>query len=194
LTSVSSKTTSKRTRFVVAAVTVVSVVATGIFLPKMQPQQAQLSTESVPSKPTVEPSPSRPPASLPNGTNIIPPQDLQGRGKLKIANGTTYDAAVKLVDSVSGKTQHFVYVQAKQEVTLKNISPCTCILKFNLGSDWNKTTQKFLQNRSFSKFGNPLDFKEVKKETGVEWMDYTVTLHPVPHGSARTTPIGESDF
>lgn len=175
-----------------AVTTVASVIGIVISLPRTQPQQAQLPAVS--SQPIPEPSPSRSPVSLPNGTNITPPQDGQGRGKLKIVNGTTRDAAVKLVDSISGKTHRFVYVQANREVTVQNISPCRCILKFSQGTDWEQTTQKFLQNRSFSQFSEPLDFKEIEKETGVEWMNYEVTLHPVPHGSARTKPIDESDF
>lgn len=209
LTSASSETICDRSNLITAqssssnflkrgialtAVTAISVLGIVVSLSRTQPQQAPLATEAMPVNSTLEPSPSRSPVSLANGTNIIPPQDLQGRGQLKIVNGTKYDAAVKLVDSVSGKIHRFVYIQANQELTLKNISPCSCILKFTQGTDWDSTTQKFLQNRSFSQFSNPLDFKEIQKETGVEWMEYRVTLHAVPHGKARTARIDESDF
>ncbi|MEP0885485.1 hypothetical protein NDI49_28590 [Trichocoleus sp. ST-U3] len=181
-------------RMVLTAVSIASLLGMMIYLPRTQPQGTQLSTVPVSLKSVPKPSPNRPPVSLPNGTDIIPPQDLQGFGKLKIINGTTRDAAVKLVDSVSGKTRRFVYVQANRETSVANISPCTCQLKFTMGTDWEQKTQKFLQNPSFSQFSNPLNFKEIKKEAGVEWMEYRATLHPVPHGSARTKQIDASDF
>lgn len=180
-------------RIVLAAVSIASLLGMMMYLPRTQ-QGTQLSTVPISLKSLIEPSPSRPPVSLPNGTDIIPPQDLQGFGKLKIINGTTRDAAVKLVDSVSGKTRRFVYVQANRETLVANISPCTCQLKFSMGKDWEQKTQKFLQSPSFSQFNNPLNFKEIQKEAGVEWMEYRVTLHPVPHGSARTRQIDERDF
>ncbi len=181
-------------RIVLAAVSIASLLGMMIYLPRTQPPGTQLSTLPVSLKSARKPSPNRPPVSLPNGTDIIPPQDLQGFGKLKIINGTTRDAAVKLVDSVSGKTRRFVYVQANRETNIVNISPCNCRLKFSMGIDWEQKKQKFLQNPSFSEFSKPLDFKEIKREAGVEWMEYRVTLHPVPHGSARTRQIDERDF
>jgi hypothetical protein len=180
-------------RIVLAAVSIASLLGMMIYLPRTQ-QGTQLSTLPVSLNSVLEPSPSRSPVSLTNGTNIIPPQDLQGFGKLKIVNGTTRDAAVKLVDSISGKTRRFVYVQANRETTIANISPCNCYLKFSMGIDWEQKKQKFLQNPSFSQFSKTLDFKEIKKEAGVEWMEYQVTLHPVPHGSARTRQIDARDF
>ncbi|MBW4650688.1 MAG: hypothetical protein KME06_18660 [Kastovskya adunca ATA6-11-RM4] len=177
---------------VLAAVTLASLLGIVVYRPTILPQQAQLPTLPVSLQSALKPS--RSPVSLPNGTDIIPPQDSEGLGALKIVNGMTDDAAIKLVDSVSGKTRRFVYVQANQKVTIEGISPCNCILKFTLGKDWEQTKQSFLQNPSFSQFSKPLDFREIEKESGVEWMKYEATLHPVPHGSARTKPIKARDF
>ncbi|MEW6498367.1 MAG: hypothetical protein AB1589_38580, partial [Cyanobacteriota bacterium] len=62
------------------------------------------------------------------------------------------------------------------------------------GTDWDQQTSKFLQNASFSKFAEALTFEEIQAEDGVRWRNYKVTLHSVPAGNARTTPIRESDF
>lgn len=179
---------------VLAIVAIVSIVGIAVNLANSSFQQKQLPNLPNLSQLAPEPIPSKSPISLANATNIIPPQDLHGLSQLKVSNGTIYDAVVKLVDSKSGNTQRFVYVRANLEATIKNISPCSCILKFSQGRDWDISAQKFLYNRSFWQFSNPIDFKEIKKDTGVEWIDYQVTLHPVATGTATTQPINESDF
>lgn len=175
----------------VAVVGVVGMVASGL---KTAPQSTQLPPLPASFKPLSEMGLGRPSVFLANGTHIIPPADTSGLGKLKIENGTTRDAAVKLVDSVSGKTLRFVYVRAGNEVNVENISPCTCTLKFSMGTDWDQASQKFLRDPSFSKFSEPLNYKEITEGSGVKWMEYRVTLHPVPQGRARTKQIDESDF
>jgi hypothetical protein len=176
------------------ALTIVGIIGLVVVLPRMLSQQVQPPTVSAPSKPAPEPSPSRSPISLPNGTNLIPVQDLQGRGSLTVNNGTPRDAVVKLVDSVSGETIRLVYVQANHDATIKNIRPCNCIFKFSTGTDWDQQTRKFLQNPSYSQFTEPLTFEEFNTEDGVRWRDYKVTLHSVPAGNAQKTQISESDF
>lgn len=132
--------------------------------------------------------------SLPNGTNITSPQNSQGRGTLKVINGTGYDAIIKLVDQASGRTQRFVYIQANREVTLQQIGSCRCTLKFSIGTHWNPNTQRFSQSRLYSQFRESLNFREIRTPSGVRWMNYTATLHPVKGGTARTLPINERDF
>ena len=176
------------------ALMMVSIIGLVVVLPRTLSQAIQSSTESATLKPAPVPSPSRSPISLPNGTNLIPPLNLQGYANLTVNNGTPRDAAVKLVDTVSGETIRFVYVQANHDVTIKNIPSCTCIFKFSTGTDWDGHTRKFLQNPSFSQFTDPFTFEEIKTEDGVNWQGYKVTLHSVPDGNAQTTPINERDF
>jgi hypothetical protein len=181
--------------FVVSgALSIATIISLVIVLPRILSQQVQPPTVSAPSQSAPEPSSSRSPISLPNGTNLIPPPDLQGRASLTVNNGTPRDAVVKLVDSTSGKTIRFVYVQSERDLTIKNIPPCQCLLKFSTGKDWDRQAGKFLQNASFSQFTKPVSFEEIKTETGVEWRDYKVTLHPVLSGNARTTQISETSF
>ncbi len=154
---------------------------------------------SVPSS-SLAKAPTQPHHSVPNGFEFIPLEDSQGRGTLKIINGTTKDAAVKLIDNSSKKTRRFVYVQANHEVLLKKIRPCSCSIRFTLGKDWDKKTQKFLQNPSFSQFLEPLDFSEsgtfgsTFASYKVWFHNYTITLHSVPFGNAQTAPLSESNF
>ncbi|QZZ21082.1 hypothetical protein J5X98_00785 [Leptothermofonsia sichuanensis E412] len=151
-------------------------------------------TSSNPSKRTGIPIAQRSAGSLPNGTNLTSPQNAQGRGTLKVINGTGYDAIIKLVDQASGRTQRFVYIQANREVTLKQIGSCRCTLKFSIGTNWNPNTQRFSQSRLYSQFRESLNFREIRTPSGIRWMNYTATLHPVKGGTARTLPINERDF
>ena len=158
---------------------------------------ARALTHSPPATTASNPVPvllSRSFGSLPNSTNIISPQATQGRGTLRVINGTTSDAAIKLVDRTSGRTLRFVYVQANHNVTISGISPCSCTLKFSTGTDWEQRAHKFLRNQSFAQFNNPLNFREIRTASGVKWMNYTVTLNPVLNGNARTTTISERNF
>jgi hypothetical protein len=181
--------------FVVSgALSIATIISLVIVLPRILSQQVQPPTVSASSQPGPEQSSNRSPISLPNGTNLIPPQGLQGRASLTVNNGTPHDAVVKLVDSASGKTIRFVYIQAERDLTIKNIPPCNCILKFSTGTDWDRQTGKFLQNPSFSQFTEPVSFEEISTETGVEWRNYRASLHPVVSGNARTTQISETSF
>ncbi len=176
------------------ALTMVGIIGLVVVLPRTLSQPVQSSTGLPTLKPASALSSSRSPISLPNGTNLTPPQGLQGYANLTVNNGTPHDAVVKLVDSASGQTIRFVYVQANHDVAIENIPSCTCIFKFSTGRDWDKQTRRFLQNPSFSQFTDPFTFEEVKAEDGVKWRGYQVTLHSVPAGNAQTTPISERNF
>lgn len=171
-----------------------SIIGIAIIAPKILPQQAQLPSGSDLSKFPVEQNPSRSLNYIPNGTNIVPPQNLQGYGSLTVDNGTYRDAVIKLVDRNSGEMLRFVYVRSKHQVTMGNLPPCTCTFKFSTGTDWDEQTNKFLQNASFSEFIQPLYFRVIQTKEGEKWRTYKVTLHPVVAGNAQTQQIREKDF
>lgn len=117
-----------------------------------------------------------------------------GRGTLRIVNGTDKDAVAKLTDSASGKARHVVYIKAYGEVTIRGIAPCDCILKVATGIDWDRKAQQFMHSRSFFQFNDRLRFRETTTASGTEWTTYLATLHPVEDGDALTTPISASSF
>lgn len=135
---------------------------------------------------------STPSTSSPHNTTLI--VSSRGRGTLKVINGTGNAAAVKLVDSRTGETRHFVRIGAHDEITIRGISPCSCILKATTGTDWDQRAGRFTRNRTFFQFNDRLEFRETRTSNGVEWSNYTATLHPVSNGRALTTPISESSF
>lgn len=128
-----------------------------------------------------------PPASSQNIPLIA---SAQGRGTLTIINGTRDNAAAKLVDSRSGETRHFVRIPPNDQITIRGISPCSCILKATTGTNWDSRTGRFLTNSRFFQFDDQLEFRETSTAASA----YRATLHAVANGNARTTSISERDF
>lgn len=131
---------------------------------------------------------------LKTGTNISEPVGTSGRGTLRIYNGTNYDAAVTLLDVSADEVRRFTYVRAGAATTLNNISPCQGRLFFALGHNWDTVTEDFLEDNSYSVFDEALQFEESRSEKGIEWASYSVTLHPVPEGKARTRRLSREEF
>lgn len=136
----------------------------------------------------------RPATRLQTGANIWPPLRAPGRGTLQIHNGTTYDAAVTLLDAEAATARRYVYLRARDMTTLTDIAPCRCRLFFALGTDWDAGTEEFRENASFAVFDDFLQFTESETERGVEWATFSVTLHAVPEGRARTTRLSKQEF
>lgn len=146
------------------------------------------------------PSPAAAPSTVryASGTNLIPPQDENGRGVLTISNGTGSDAIVKLVDSETNKTRRMIYIQAYSEAKINSIGVGDYILKFAFGTGYDSSQDTFLHAQSFSRFDDILEFREYKTVEGlrrrVRWTTFEVTLHSVIDGNARTSPISAADF
>lgn len=128
------------------------------------------------------------------GTNLVRPQSSGGRGVLRVSNGTSSDAIAKLVDSATNKTRRLVYIQSYSDATISNIREGDYILKFSLGTGYDKSSGKFLYSQSFSRFDNILDFREYFTDDGIRWAEFEVTLNPVVGGNARTSSISAADF
>lgn len=129
-----------------------------------------------------------------NGAELARQRGPKGYAELLVSNGTSYDAAVKLVDSATNKTHRFVYVRAHSEVTIGKIGACECILKFSSGGFWDRGQNKFLLNPAFFRFDEPLAFKRTISGNKAFWNGYRVTLHPVAGGTAQTAAMTESEF
>lgn len=131
---------------------------------------------------------------LATGTEIIPYINTSGRGTLTIKNGTGEDAAVKLVDTITGLPTRFVYVQGGGKFTVKGIGSGVYFLRYTQGTGWDTETHAFQKNTTYSEFLSTLDFTEKRYQTSIEYHDYTVTLNKVLHGNARTRRIIKEQF
>jgi len=146
------------------------------------------------SVPSPSPTPTPETVRYSTGTNLIRPEHTGGHGALRISNGTGNDAIAKLVDISTNKTSRLVYIQASTVGTITGIGSGRYTLKFSLGSGYDPSNSKFLYSQSFSQFDEILDFSVSRTADGIRWMDYEVTLNPVPGGTARTSAISQADF
>jgi hypothetical protein len=155
---------------------------------------ATIPKTSIPGPSPLAPAPKPPPNRLRTGANIWEPVQTSGRGTLQINNGTGYDAAITLLDVDADEVRRFVYIRAHETTTVAAISPCQGRLFFALGRNWDAAIEEFLENVNYSVFEELLQFTESRTENGVEWATYSVTLHPVPQGKARTRRLSREEF
>lgn len=128
------------------------------------------------------------------GMNLIRVPRLSGLGTLRISNGTGRDATVKVVNVSTGKLLRWVYIRSSYETTLRGISPCSCIVRFAIGSDWDRRSLRFHNHRSYSQFDDSLDFTETKIANRIQYATFEITLQPVVGGTAKTQEISEVQF
>lgn len=162
-----------------------------------QPSPATISRHSSP-KPAA--SPLQPVASSPSvplqnrslpSSKVLIPLSISGDGSLKVSNGTSRDAYLKLVDPASRKLVTAFYVKSKSDFTLKQIPDGKYQILFMSGEDWDAKAQSFTRNRSLQKFDQLLDFKTMQVEDQIRYMAFDLTLNPVPGGNATTSGLDE---
>lgn len=147
----------------------------------------------------IAPEPKRDPVSLKNGTVLSQNSFfLKGLGKLDIDNGTDSDAVAKLVNTLNNKSVFTVYIKANSKYTISNVRDNVYELVFSMGSDWDKTTKKFLVNSGYEKFDDSFDFTTNRYSDGeyehTQYTHFNVTLNPVVNGSAKTSEVNPAEF
>ena len=138
--------------------------------------------------------PTAPTVSLPTGSQIQPPSRAGGRGYLDVTNGTSRDAAVKLVDIGSGTVLRFVYVKANDRVRLDGIEPGSYRVRFATGQDWDTAARRFRREPGYTEFRDPFDFRETRTVEGIRYTTEEITLNAVRGGNAPSNTIDESRF
>lgn len=127
------------------------------------------------------------PGPLANGARIRPDRGREGAGEMKVANGTSRDATVRLLDALTHRTARFFYIRAGHGFTVGSIEPGTYIVQFSTGTEWVSACGKFIRDASYQKFDEKLEFDETGN-------GYELTLHNVPGGHATTSTIDEFEF
>lgn len=164
--------------------------------PKPLPTLATLElpgTMTVPSPPPTAPPPAVPTACggapPPAGTNLDPAKGT-GLGRLKIENGTSSPAQVKLVASGSGGLVRHVLVGAQSTWSGVGIPAGTYRVLYAQGRGWDAARRTFSCERVAQQFEEPLAFRQ----SGRSYDVWTLTLHPVVGGTARTDEIAGGAF
>lgn len=138
-----------------------------------------------------------PPRSLANGT-LTTELSVVGKGTLKIDNGTRHDAVIKVVDEDARRTIVGLYVCAGQTASFAYIPDGNFRIIFASGTDWDGVVGNFTRDKSFAKFDEDLDFVTTRRTQGDsvyrQYSVFTLTLHRVVNGNAKTTNVGEDEF
>ncbi len=123
------------------------------------------------------------------GTHLDPPKG-RGLGHLKIENGTTRATQVKLVaPGAAGLVRH-ILVGAQSTWSGEDIPAGTYRVLYARGTGWDAARRTFACGRQAQQFEQPLDFDE----SGRSDKKWTLTLHTVPGGDARTGEVTEGAF
>ncbi|MGV9323845.1 hypothetical protein ACWDR1_21380 [Streptosporangium sandarakinum] len=111
-----------------------------------------------------------------------------GRGVLKIKNGTSRDGVVTLV---RGKTKALsLYVRARSTAKTDVVEDGTYRVYFTTGYRFSTSSGRFTRGASYQRFENRLRFTTTST-TATSW---TLTLNPVRGGNAHARNISPKDF
>lgn len=106
-------------------------------------------------------------------------------GSVNIQNGLSKGAYLKLVDK-DKKIFKTLYIPTNSNGVINGICNGRYYLYYELGEQWDPSSNSFKDKTSLKKFSDPLDF------TGNN--NYKATLNPVPGGNAKTSNVNEEDF
>ena len=148
--------------------------------------------------PTLTPKPTltRAPTPLPSptltrrlatGTVIKEVGPRNGDGELTVENGLDLDAVAVL--SRDGWLLA-VYVRHNSSHTITGIPDGSYELYFTLGEDWDAEQGAFTRRRDLSRFEESFPFTS----TATTYSVWSVTLHPVPGGTADSQDVPENQF
>ena len=121
-----------------------------------------------------------------NGEIIRVNQHQNGKHKLIVNNGTSTDAYVKIISNNSVAKSFLVY--SKQSAVIDNMENGI----FQVWSIFGKKYSRGCDSFSIPKYANK--FVESLSYDPLKIMTYTLTLHPVIDGKARTVTVSVSEF
>jgi hypothetical protein len=127
--------------------------------------------------------------SVPNGT-IVAGARGHGLGRLKVTNGGDTDATLGLVLGSATTPVTTIYLAHGASYTLSGVRDGSYTVYVTSGEDWDAGARLFSRSCGFQKFDSPLDFATTSREYTV----YTLTLTPVPGGTATESDVDPGAF
>ena len=117
-----------------------------------------------------------------SGKNV----DLDGTGWVKVDNGATQDAYMKLIGE-SDKVALSFYVAAGQTASVENIRTGSYEIAFATGSRFSRGCDSFSQRGYAEKFARRIDYDK----TTAGW---TIELRSASDGNTRANTMSYDDF
>ena len=132
--------------------------------------------------------------------NGIPPvlETPSGAGQLTVQNGTESDALVKVVSLTGPKLWQKVLVPVGGQRKIEGVPNGHFLILFALADSIDENTEELNGNPRASKFEKSLAYTTSSKLEGKSIVttttSYSLTLHPVVGGNAKTEKIGIDEF
>jgi hypothetical protein len=125
-----------------------------------------------------------------NGESINPGPDegTDGESSIKVINGSSVDAVLRLVNTETGRTARLIYIWVGNSISVEGIETGTYWVRFQSGKKWLPGPLDFGCDADYSEFEEPFSFPEDRVR------EYTITLNPVVGGTARTRRIDRRKF
>jgi hypothetical protein len=113
-----------------------------------------------------------------------------GRGRLRVDNGTGHDAVVELVQD--GKPVVSVYVGTGLDTTVAGIGDGSYELFYTSGTDWDGQLKTFTRSCLFKRFRMPVSFTTTPLEGAIRSTTQVISLRDKIGENARTTVPAQS--
>ncbi len=115
-----------------------------------------------------------------------------GLGELTVENGGDQDATVALVAQDHSELLLKVYLRSGESAGVGGIPTDTYRVLFAHGTAWDG--ERFQCRRSASEFEEPLIFNETYDASGIYWDRWTISLQPVPDGTAEIEALDPGTY
>ena len=121
-----------------------------------------------------------------------------GHGTLRVSNGCSSHAVMKLVDTCSNTAVYAGFVRANSDMNITGIPDGTYRLLFASGHGWDDIDGRFRLREGSSEFEDKFEYTTTPisrgDRSGYEFCTMSVTLNSVVGGTAHTEVISTTDF
>lgn len=122
------------------------------------------------------------------------PKHFSGLSELRVTNNNFNDAVVLLKRTRDHRAERAMYVRSQESASMTRIRPGSYRLYFRAGERWS-VIGAFCAVAGTSVFEQVVHVEEVPQGDGtILYSTFTVTLHPIEGGNARTTAVDSTEF
>lgn len=132
-------------------------------------------------------------ADAENGSVIVRRRQ-RGLGRLRVDNGSNWDAAVQLIDPGSLHAVAGMLVRAHHTADIDGVPQGEFDLQYAEGSGWDQSAKHFCRSVGFWRFDDRFRFTRTRRGDTLFYSQHLVTLHPVLGGNVSVDAIAPADF
>ena len=117
-----------------------------------------------------------------------------GPGKLTVHNGTNHNAICKIIDPVTNTKVCSFVILANTRDGISGVLDGRFRVIFAYGDSIIQGADRFESPEGFSEFKDTFDFVTTRTPSGIQYSTFSVTLHKVIGGNARTGTISADEY